>query len=274
MLDVCRPAGADGMPVVLFFYGGAWQSGNKELYRFVAKTLARRGYVAVVPDYRIYPEARCPDFLEDGALVVRWVKDNIASFGGDPHKLFLQGHSAGAHIAAMLSIDARWLAGVGLSPGGDIAGMIGLAGPYDYLPLRDETLKVIFGGADRPETQPIFHVSSGAPPALLVTGGRDRLVEPGNSARLAAQLVAAGNTATVKIYPRAGHYVIIAAFAPLLRYFVPVLRDIDAFIVETLRAGSGRLDQGRDRLSQRSRDADASEAHPARFPAAVGRSPS
>jgi acetyl esterase/lipase len=239
-LDVCRPAGAETAPVVVFFYGGAWRGGNKELYRFAAKALARRGYVAVVPDYRVYPQARYPDFLEDGALAVRWVKDNIASFGGDPQKVFLKGHSAGAHIAAMLSIDARWLAGVGLHPGRDIAGLIGLAGPYDYMPLRNETLKVIFGGADRPETQPIFHVSSGAPPALLVTGDRDRLVEPGNSVRLAAKLVAAGNTATVKTYRRAGHYVIIAALAPLLRHLVPVLRDVDAFIAETLRASTVR----------------------------------
>jgi acetyl esterase/lipase len=239
-LDVCQPTGAHMAPVVVFFYGGAWRSGNKELYRYVAKALARRGYVAVVPDYRIYPQARYPDFLEDGALAVRWVKDNIARFGGDPEKVFLNGHSAGAYIAAMLSIDTRWLADVGLNPARDVAGLIGLAGPYDYMPLRDETLKVIFGGADRPETQPIFHVSAGAPPALLVTGGRDRLVEPGNSTRLAAKLVAAGNTATVKIYRRIGHYVIVAALAPVLRHVVPVLHDIDAFIAETLRASTVR----------------------------------
>lgn len=233
-LDVCRPAAAVAAPVVVFFYGGAWRSGNKGLYRYVAKALARRGYVAVVPDYRIFPQARYPDFLEDGAQVVRWAKDNVGRFGGDPDKIFLKGHSAGAHIAAMLSIDARWLHQVGLAPGRDIAGLIGISGPYDYLPLRDETLKVIFGGADRQDTQPIFHVTSGAPPALLMTGGRDRLVEPGNATRLAERLVAAGNTATVKTYRRVGHYFIIAAVAPLLRLFVPVLRDIDAFIAATL----------------------------------------
>jgi acetyl esterase/lipase len=233
-LDICRPGGAVAAPVVVFFYGGAWRSGNKALYRYVAKALARRGYVAVVPDYRIYPEARYPDFLEDGAQVVRWVKDNIGRFGGDPDKIFLKGHSAGAHIAAMLSIDKRWLDKVGLAPGRDIAGLIGLAGPYDYLPLRDETLKVIFGGADRPETQPIFHVAPGAPPALLLTGSRDRLVGSGNSIRLAARLTAAGNAATVKTYAWVGHYVIIAAVAPLLRFLVPVLRDVDTFIAETL----------------------------------------
>jgi acetyl esterase/lipase len=234
-LDICQPVDAVGAPVVVFFYGGAWRSGNKGLYRYVAKALARRGYVAVVPDYRIYPEVCYPDFIEDAALAVRWVKDNARRFGGDPDKLFLKGHSAGAHIAAMLAFDARWLLHVGLTPGRDIAGLIGIAGPYDYLPLKDEILKVIFGGADRPETQPIFHVSPGAPPALLITGGRDRLVEPGNSTRLAARLHAAGNAATVQTYRRAGHYMIIAALAPLLRLFVPVLRDVDRFIAATIR---------------------------------------
>lgn len=234
-LDICRPAGAVAAPVVVFFYGGAWRSGNKGLYRYVAKALARRGYVAVVPDYRIYPEVRYPDFLDDAAQALRWVKDNIAGFGGDPRKIFVKGHSAGAHIAAMLSFDPRWLDKVGLHPGRDIAGLIGLAGPYDYMPLRDETLKLIFGGADRPDTQPIFHVAPGAPPALLITGGRDRLVEPGNSVRLAARLVGAGNAATVKTYRRVGHYIVVAAIAPVLRWFAPVLRDVDEFIAKTLQ---------------------------------------
>jgi acetyl esterase/lipase len=242
-LDVCRPRGAAAAPVIIFFYGGAWQSGYKELYRYVAKALARRGYVAVVPDYRIYPEVCYPDFLDDGAQVVRWVKDNIARFGGDPDKLFLKGHSAGAHIAAMLSIDARWLGKVGLDPRRDIAGLIGIAGPYDLMPLRDEKLKVIFGGVNRPETQPIFHVAPGAPPALLMTGGRDRLVEPGNSVRLAARLVAAGNAATVLTYRRIGHFIIIAAVAPFLRFLVPVMRDVDAFIAATLRTPQRNMAQ-------------------------------
>jgi acetyl esterase/lipase len=235
-LDVCRPRDAVAAPVVIFFYGGAWQSGYKELYRYLAKALARRGYVAVIPDYRIYPEVCYPDFLDDGARVVRWVKDNIARFGGDPEKLFLKGHSAGAHIAAMLSIDAHWLGKVGLDPRRDIAGLIGIAGPYDLMPLRDEKLKMIFGGVDRPETQPIYHVAPGAPPALLMTGSRDHLVEPGNSVRLAARLVAAGNLATVLTYRRVGHFIIIAAIAPFLRLLVPVMRDVDAFIAATLRA--------------------------------------
>ena len=235
-LDVCRPKTAAAAPVVVFFYGGGWRSGHKGLYRYAAKALARRGYVAVVPDYRIYPEVRYPDFLDDGARAVRWVKDNVHRFGGDPEKIFLMGHSAGAHIAAMLAIDASWLGRVALVPGRDLAGLIGIAGPYDFLPLTDETRIVIFGGANRAETQPIFHVGPGAPPALLLTGDRDTLVDAGNSARLAERLRAAGNAATAVIYPGIGHYIIVAALAPLLRLRVPVLRDAEDFIARTLAA--------------------------------------
>ena len=181
-LDVCRPKSATAAPVIVFFYGGGWRSGSKRTYRYVAKALARRGYVTVLPDYRIYPPARYPDFLDDGAQAVRWVKDNAKRFGGDPQKIFLMGHSAGAHIAAMLAIDATWLQKVGLAPGRDIAGLIGISGPYDFLPLKDEIFKIIFGG-DRPETQPISHVTPGAPPALLLTGDKDDVVGAGNSTR-------------------------------------------------------------------------------------------
>ena len=235
-LDVCRPKTATAAPVVVFFYGGGWRSGSKRTYRYVAKALARRGYVAVLPDYRIYPQARYPDFLDDGAQAVRWVKDNAQRFGGDPQKIFLMGHSAGAHIAAMLAIDATWLQKVGLVPGRDIAGLIGISGPYDFLPLKDEVLEIIFGGANRPETQPITHVTAGAPPALLLTGDKDDVVGAGNSTRLAERLRAAGNEATAVIYPRIGHYIIVAAIAPVIRSLVPILRDIDAFIAKVLKA--------------------------------------
>jgi acetyl esterase/lipase len=240
-LDVYQPHAAAGAPVIVFFYGGSWQSGDKETYLFVAAALARRGYVAIVPDYRVYPEARFPNFLEDGASAVRWAKDNAARFGGDPQKLFVMGHSAGAYIAAMLALDDRWLQKVGLAPGRDVAGLIGLAGPYDFLPLRDGTLKVIFGSANEAATQPISHVVGGAPPAFLATGARDQTVDPGNSTRLAARLRTAGNEATVVTYPRVGHLSIVAPFAPPLRFLAPVLPDLDAFITSSL---------GRSRIAQ------------------------
>jgi acetyl esterase/lipase len=237
-LDIYRPHANTAVPVVVFFYGGNWQSGDKETYLFLAGALARRGYVTVVPDYRVYPDASYPGFVEDGALAVRWARDNATRFGGDQRNLFLMGHSAGAYIAAMLAIDRRWLRAVDLSPGRDIAGFIGIAGPYDFLPLKDETLKMIFGGANVPATQPISYVSGGEPPTLLATADDDGTVDPGNTTRLASRLRAAGGDVRVATYTRVGHLGIIGAFVFPLRLLAPILNDVDAFIA---RAASKQM---------------------------------
>ena len=239
VLDVYRPGTASASPVVMFFYGGSWQSGRKEMYLFVAATLARRGYVVLVPDYRIYPEVRYPEFIEDGALAIQWAKENVGRYGGDPEKLFVMGHSAGAYVAAMLAIDHRWLEPLGLAPLRDIAALIGISGPYDFLPLKSEVLKTIFGGANRMETQPISYVSRGKPPALLLTGGDDDTVDPGNSHRLAAALRKSGNAATVVTYSGVGHLATVGAFARPLRFIAPVLRDVDAFIAAVTSRSRG-----------------------------------
>jgi acetyl esterase/lipase len=228
-LDVYRPASSTKSPVIVFFYGGSWQTGDKETYLFVATALAQRGYVVVVPDYRVYPQVRYPAFLEDGARAVRWAKDNAARFGGDPGRLFIMGHSAGAYIAAMLVLDDRWLQGVGLTPDHDVKGLIGISGPYDLLPLHG-TLATIFGGSNVPDTQPISHVTPGAPPAFLATGKRDDIVEPSNTTRLAAKLAASGDKTVVKTYLWVGHLTIIGSFALPLRFLSPVLDDVDQFI--------------------------------------------
>jgi acetyl esterase/lipase len=242
-LDVYQPAGAADAPVIIFLYGGNWQGlgGNKDTYLFLAAALAGRGYVIIVPDYRSYPEVKYPKFIEDGAQAVRWAKDNASRFGGSPDKIFVMGHSAGAYIAAMLAIDSEWLRAVNLDPHRDIAGLIGVSGPYDFLPLRNNTLKVIFGGANVPATQPISHVSRGAPPSLLLTGANDKAVDPRNVTRLAARLRAHGNSVKAITYPRIHHFTIIGSFAPALRFLAPVLQDVDAFVAETASAKRGAL---------------------------------
>jgi acetyl esterase/lipase len=232
-LDVYRPHAADGAAVIVFFYGGSWRKGRKETYRFLGAALARHGFVTMVADYRVFPEVRHPGFIEDGALAVRWASDNAARYGGDPSRLFVMGHSAGAYIAAMLALDERWLDAVAPVPKQRIiAGLIGISGPYDFLPLRDGTLATIFGGANRLETQPISYVSATAPPAFLATGARDRMVDPGNSHRLATRLNAAGGDARVATYPGIGHIMAIGAFMlpSALRKLAPVLDDVEAFI--------------------------------------------
>src|SRR5208282_2827689 len=179
------------------------------------------------------PRSKFPDFLMDGARALRWTHDNIAAFHGNPRRLFVMGHSAGAHIAAMLALDAKWLDEVGLQPNRDVAGLIGLSGPYDFLPLKDATLTVIFGGANRPVTQPISFAEGRKPPALLLTGATDDTVDPGNSTRLAEKLRRHGNDATEVVYPRLGHMTIMAALIPVLGRFFPLLHDMDAFIQRT-----------------------------------------
>ncbi len=240
-LDVYQPRGTANAPVIVFFYGGRWLSGTKAWYRLLAGALTARGYVVVVPDYRLYPEVRFPDFLIDGAKALRWTHDNVATFGGDPQRMFVMGHSAGAHIAAMLALDPQWLDGVGLDAARDIAGLIGISGPYDFLPLRDPTLVEIFGGANRPATQPISFAEGRRPPALLVTGDADSVIDPGNSTRLADRLRHNGNEATEVIYRRLGHMTVLAGFAPLLSSFLPILNDVDAFVARVRPSAPQRV---------------------------------
>ncbi|MEO8927378.1 MAG: alpha/beta hydrolase [Caulobacteraceae bacterium] len=218
-------------PVAVFVYGGSWQSGDRGFYRFVGAVLASRGIVTVIPDYRVYPAVRYPDFLRDNVLAVRFVKQHAAEWGGDPSRLFLIGHSAGAYNVAMLAVDRRWLGEVGLDPRRDVAGVVGLAGPYDFLPLRDEKLKIIFGPKDgRPDTQPINHVDGLAPPMLLLAGSRDGTVDPGNSTRLAAAIGARGGQAEARLYPGIDHVGILTAILAPFRGRAPVLAAIVDFI--------------------------------------------
>jgi len=230
-VDVYRPRAPGPHPVVVFFYGGSWDSGSRRDYRFIGQTLAAQGVLTFIPDYRLYPEVRYPAFLEDNALAVRWAEDHAADYGGDPGKLFLMGHSAGAYNAVMLSVDRRWLAAVGMDPRRDLRGTIGLAGPYDFLPLHSEELKIIFGPEkSRPDTQPINHVDGHAPPLLLMDDSKDKVVDPGNATRMAARVRAAGGEAQAVIFPGLSHALILGAMARPLRFLAPVNRQVMEFI--------------------------------------------
>lgn len=230
-LDIYQPETAGG-PTIVFFYGGSWQSGTRDYYRFLGGSLAARGIMTVVPDYAVYPEARYPDFLQDAALAVRFVRDRAAEWGSRDRPPILMGHSAGAYIAAMLAFDRRWLDGVGLSASHDVAGFIGLAGPYDFLPIVDPILQEIFGGPDRIDTQPVRYVGGGEAPALLIAPRRDRVVSSANTTRMAARIREQGGRVRELHYPRVGHLSLIGAFAPGLRFLAPVLEDVTSFAAD------------------------------------------
>ena len=244
-LDVYSPgeAGAPGgtggpYPVVLFLYGGSWDSGDKGLYRFVGAALAARGFVVVIPDYRLYPEVRYPDFLLDCAQALLWTRRHAHEFGGSGRPPFVAGHSAGAYNAAMLALDARWLRRYGLDPLHDLSGLVGIAGPYDFLPLDTARLRDIFAPADPlASSQPIAHATGPAPAVLLLAGTTDHTVRPGNTIRMTAALRAHGVPVQQRLYGGVDHYRIIGAFAATLRFLAPTLRDVSDFMREP--AGRG-----------------------------------
>ncbi len=231
VLDVYAPQKVRAnAPVVVFFYGGGWNSGERGLYAFVGRSLAEEGFVVVVPDYRVYPSVKWPDFLKDSALAVRWTRDNAARLGGDPKRLFVMGHSAGAYNAVQMATDKRWLAGVGMTKR-DLRGAIGVAGPYDFLPVRTDELRDIFGPeAQRPDTQPINHVEGDEPPMLLMAGTRDKTVDPGNTPRMAARLRAAGSSVEAELFPRISHALALGAVSPPLRFTAPIFQRTVEFI--------------------------------------------
>ncbi|MDB5439791.1 MAG: alpha/beta hydrolase fold family protein [Caulobacteraceae bacterium] len=230
-LDVYSPVRARSAPVVVFIYGGNWRDGKKSDYAFVGYALARQGFVTVIPDYRLYPAVRYPDFLRDGAQAVRWTEDHAAAYGGAPSNLFLMGHSAGGYNALSLAINPQWIGEVGMRRD-QIRGAIGLSGAYDFLPLHDDTLKIIFGPEkERPATQPINYVDGAQPPMLLAADLGDQIVDPNNATRLAGRVQEKGGKVETRLYRRRlGHALVVAALADPLRFLGPVMKDVATFI--------------------------------------------
>jgi acetyl esterase/lipase len=231
LLDVYQPSRPRGAarPVIVFWHGGGWVDGSKGFYRFVGAALAQLGYVTVLPNYRVYPEVRFPAFMDDAARAVLWVQQHAAEYGGDPRRLVLMGHSAGAHMAAMLALNATYLARAGADTH-DITGLIGLSGPYGLTPNTD-VLNTIFSAPYTPrDWQVIPYAGVQSPPALLLHGGSDDLVKPGNTHDLAAALRSLGVRVEAKIYPERGHPDTVAALSVLARSRAPVLQDVASFM--------------------------------------------
>ena len=231
-LDVwAKPDPADEKrPVIIFFYGGAWVKGRRVDYGFVGKAYAARGFVVVIPDYRKVPGVRFPDYIEDGAKAVRWTRDNIARFGGDPDRILLAGHSAGGYIAMMLALDQHYLAAAGVDPA-TIRAVAGLAGAYNFYPFTSARAVAAMGNAADPrQTQPITFARRDAPPLWLATGTADTEVEPRNAVTLAAREDALGNRTTVlREYPGLTHNDLIMAVSKPFRAKSPVLDESVAF---------------------------------------------
>jgi acetyl esterase/lipase len=234
-LDVYVPRHAKAnSAVVIFFYGGDWQTGDKEDYRFVAEAITSKGFIAVLPDYRLYPAVTFPAFMTDAALAVRWVHENIASYGGDPDRVFLAGHSAGAHIVALLTLDKHYLENVGLNRH-VIRATAGLSGPYDFVPSPPDRGVFSMPSDDTTppaDIEPINFVDGTAPPMLLIQGLSDPTVNPQNAPELAAKIRAAGGNARCITYPGVDHVGVVLSFAWPFRWIAPTLRDMTNYFTE------------------------------------------
>jgi acetyl esterase/lipase len=231
-LDIYRPQNVRGVaPVIMFFLGGNWTTGERANYAFVGRALASRGYVVVIPDYRLYPEVRYPDFLDDAARAVAWTAREIERYGGDPTRMFVMGHSAGAYNAAMMAADPRYLAQQGMQASA-LRGWIGLAGPYDFIPIENPTTRPVFHFPDTPpDSQPINHVGKDTPPALLIAARADTLVNPvRNTGHMAGKLRAQGVPVTELYFDGVSHTTLVASLATPLRSLAPTLDAVSKFI--------------------------------------------
>lgn len=241
-LDVYRPKNTakSGAPMVIFFYGGSWSSGDRADYRFVGEALASKGIVAVIADYRLSPDVRYPAFVQDSALAVRWAVDHASDWGASPQRIYVMGHSAGAYNAAMLALDAQWLAEVQLTPQ-RLAGWIGIAGPYDFLPIGDSKTQLAFEWPNTPaHSQPLFHAaraSQQTPPALLLAPLKDTVVDPIRSTvGLAKALRMQGVSVEMSQLDNVSHVTIVASIASILRDKSPVLERIVQFTIGPKRS--------------------------------------
>jgi acetyl esterase/lipase len=234
-LDVYAPRNAHNRPIVIFWYGGSWKHGNKANYRFVGAALAARGFVTVLPDYRLHPAVTFPAFCEDAAHALAWVEEHAAEFGGDPHRIVLMGHSAGAHIAAFIAYNHAFVEKAGARPQ-DIVGLVGLSGPYALVTDTRELRATFPVPYTEKDWQPLAFVDAKAPPTLLLHGLSDKEVEPEQSVKLRDALVANHVRVEMHLYPHGRHGDTIAPFALLARQRSPAYEDSVAFIESVTRS--------------------------------------
>jgi acetyl esterase/lipase len=232
-LDIYAPLHAANRPVVMFWYGGSWTEGSKADYRFVGTTLAEHGFVAVLADYRLYPQVAFPLFDEDGARAVAWVEQHAQEFGGDPQHIVLMGHSAGGHTAAYLALNHAFLRKFGADPQA-ISGLVGLSGTYVLVPDTD-TLRATFPPPyTEKDWQPIHFVDAEAPPTLLLHGVDDKEVLPQEAIDLRDALLRDHVRVELHLYPHRGHPDTVASFAPVTRWRTPAVEDTVKFILSVI----------------------------------------
>ncbi len=215
-------------PIIVFFYGGRWTDGSKNLYPFVGDLYAKNGYIVAIADYSKYPNVKFPSFVEDGAKATAWVYKNADQYGGDANNLFIMGHSSGAHIGALVTADETYLKAEGLN-NQIITAFAGLAGPYDFIPQADD-LKDMFGPPSQyPQMTVTTFIEGNEPPKLLIWGDEDQAVWRRNIDLLSEKINEKNGRVETKIYEGVDHVGTIASLTWFLRSKAPVFKDTIEF---------------------------------------------
>lgn len=207
-------------PVVLFWHGGSWKNGDKSYYQFLAHAIERLDAIPVIVGYPLYPDRRYPGFIDDAQQALAWTRKNIAHYGGDADRIFVMGHSAGAHTATMLTAQDR---------AGEIRGCISVAGPVK---LKRQYWENVFGKEtfDKGLENPVNHLNDTNHRYLLIHGKADTVVPLSDTVYFERELLGHSNKVTVVSPKRLGHMRILLTLVGPLVHLYTVKKQVKAFI--------------------------------------------
>lgn len=204
-LDIYEPVEIDADTRFIFFiHGGGWESGSKDMHRFIGRSWARENFIVALPNYRLAPEVTYPGQVRDISRSLAWLQDN---YGEIPSSLYLAGHSAGAHLASLIGFYDRWREDARLKIN-QIRGLILLAGVYQFYPYEkaDPRVKRFIGGKRYwKDAQPFNHLKGSLPPVFLAHGRRDEEVLPAQSIQMSEKLTEFGIRNELLIEEAVGH---------------------------------------------------------------------
>lgn len=214
--------------VLVFFYGGRWTKGAKEDYRFIGQFFAEAGFITIIPDYAKYPFVRFPAFVDDGAKALAWVHDTAGAYGGNKNRIHVMGHSAGAHIGALVAADESYLAAHGKAVRDVIFDFVGLAGPYAFKPDEPDLIDM-FPKPYRTMQVPTF-IDGDEPPMLLMWGDADTDVGLFNLEKTEKRIIEKNGHVRRAIINGADHIDVLRAFTWLGADMTDVRDEVMRFL--------------------------------------------
>ena len=212
-------------PIVVYIHGGSWSEGDKKIYKFIGEAFASEGYTTVIPNYRLYPDAVYPEFVNDTAAAIAFTAKRFK------RPIIVVSHSAGAYNAMMVTVDPSYLKAQGMDVCETIAGTVGLAGPYGAFPLKEEPYITIFPNKHMGDDAPVQRKLGPTPPVFLPIGDKDTTVSDLHSRELAKKIKARGGKVEFKLYPGLNHTDVVKVLSKYFDEDASLKADILTFII-------------------------------------------